>query len=276
MLSEITGKDNSRLKHARAVRDGRIAEKIFIEGLRLAEEGAKSNLKFTDFFFTPEFALTARGSNLVRNLQNQNLRAASVSEKLLASIAETKTPQGIVVLAKKPASDKADLENVLSTKNNPLLVILNRLNNPSNIGAILRTAEAAGVAATILTENTADVFSPKALRGSMGSAFRLPLWTNAPFDEAMDFCRYHEIKVVCAELGARKTHTEIDWTKSKALMIGSEAHGLTAEEISQTDESLKIPMNFSVESLNATVACGIVLFEAVRQRFAASGSWFET
>jgi RNA methyltransferase, TrmH family len=264
-MLEIKSKDNPRLKHARAVRDGRESGEIFIEGLRLAEEAVAANLEITDAFFTTEFADAPRGERLLSNLAD--VRGANISEKLLESISDTKTPQGVVVLAKKPKTGK---EVVLSPLHpftpSPLLVVIHRLNNPTNVGAILRTAEAAGATGAILTENSADVFSPKSLRGAMGSAFRLPMWTNAKFAEAIEFCRENNIKTVCAELNAEKTHVEVDWREPKALILGSEAHGLTAEEIALTDENLKIPMHSPVESLNVAVACGIILYEAHRQR----------
>ena len=269
-MLEITGKDNLRLKHARAVRDGRETDLLFVEGLRLAEEIAATDLEIVEYFFTEEFAESERGAKLLGKLADA--RAAILSENLLASISDTKTPQGIVVLAKKPEIGRAVLEAALTRAEIPLLLVLHKLNNPVNTGAILRTAEAAGAAGVILTRDSANVFATRALRGAMGSAFRLPLWTNAEFGEAVEFCRVHQIKTVCAALNATKTHLEIDWAAPRALIIGSEAHGLTPEEIAQTGDSLIIPMRAPVESLNAAVACGVVLYEAVRQKAALGQS----
>jgi TrmH family RNA methyltransferase len=260
---QITSRDNARLKHARAVRDGRVDGEIFVEGLRLAEEAAQF-LDITDFFYTPEFVQTARGEELLKKLHNFN--SAAVSQKLLESISDTKTPQGVVLLARKPQTGKEILEKKLKLISAPLFVILHEINNPANAGAILRTAEAAGVAGAILTRKSADVFSPKSLRGAMGAAFRLPLWTNADFDETINFFRANKIKTICADVRAEKKHTEIDWRAASALIVGSEARGLTPEEVGQIDEQTKIPMKAPVESLNAAVAAGIVLYEAARQR----------
>lgn len=260
---QITSRDNARLKHARAVRDGRVEGEIYIEGLRLAEEAAEV-LEITHFFFTPEFAETVRGGELLK--KSHNFNSAVVSQKLLESISDTKTPQGIVLLARKPKTGRQLLEEKLNSVPTPLFVVLYELNNPSNVGAILRTAEAAGSAGAILTRKSADVFSPKSLRAAMGAAFRLPLWTNADFNETISFFRANKIKTICADIRAEKKHTEIDWLRASALIVGSEARGLTPEEIEQTDEQTKIPMKAPVESLNAAVAAGIVLYEAARQR----------
>lgn len=264
-MLEITSKDNPRLKHARAVRDGRSADTIFIEGLRLAEEAVSAGLKIVDYFWTPEFAANRRAADLLNKLQTSG--GAQVSAKILESVAETKSPQGIVLIADKPETGKSVLNRILKNSDSAaLIVVLHELNNPNNVGAILRTIEAAGGASAILTRSTADAFSPKSLRAAMGSAFRLPLWTNVEFGEAIEFCRSHKLKTICSELAADKTHTETDWTIPCALIIGSEAHGLKPEEIALADERLKIPMRALVESLNAAVACGVVLYEAARQR----------
>ncbi|HYP51335.1 MAG TPA: RNA methyltransferase [Pyrinomonadaceae bacterium] len=260
---QITSRDNARLKHARAVRAGRVDGEIFVEGLRLAEEAAQF-LDITDFFYTPEFAETARGEELLKNSHNFN--RAAVSQKLLESISDTKTPQGAVLLARKPKTGRQILEEKLKSISAPLFVVLHEINNPSNAGAILRTAEAAGAAGAILTRKSADVFSPKSLRGAMGAAFRLPLWTNADFNETINFFRANRIKTICADVRAEKKHTEIDWRAASALIVGSEARGLTPEEVGQIDEQTKIPMKAPVESLNAAVAAGIILYEAARQR----------
>jgi TrmH family RNA methyltransferase len=269
----ITSRDNSLAKHARAVRAGKIREQIFIEGLRLCEEAAQA-LSVGDvlnIIHTESFAEDRRGASLLEALIRDGQRSTIVSEAVFASISDTKTPQGIVLLASRPNTQRSDLLKSLGKIR--LLVILHKINNPSNAGAILRTAEAAGAWAVILTEGTTDIFSPKALRGAMGSSFRLPLWTGASFDEALSFCREQVIRTVCADLRAGRAHTEIDWTVPSALIVGPEAAGLENAEIALADESLRIPMHAPVESLNVAVATGIILYEAARQRAVVSGQW---
>jgi TrmH family RNA methyltransferase len=269
----ITSRDNSLVKHARAVRQGKIREQIFIEGLRLCEEAATalSVDSIKDVIYTERFAQDKRGAGLLKPLMSECKRATLVSEAVFASISDTKTPQGIVLLASRPDTQVGAL--LKSSKETPLLVVLHKINNPSNAGAILRTVEAAGATGVILTEGTTDIFSPKALRGAMGSSFRLPLWTGASFDEALAFCRDKSIRTICADLEAERAHTLIDWTVPSALIVGAEATGLERAEIAMADETLKIPMRSPVESLNVAVATGVVLYEAARQRAVVSGRW---
>jgi RNA methyltransferase, TrmH family len=264
----ITSRDNTLVKLARGVRDGRLRELIFIEGLRLCEEAAAASLAIQDAICTAKMASEGRGARLLESLNSAGTRVALVSESVFSSISDTKTPQGVLALAARPQTNKS--ESLLKSGGGlPLLVVLHRINNPANAGAILRTAEAAGATGAILTEGTTDIFSPKALRGAMGSSFRLPLWTGVSFEEALFWCKAQGINTVCADLRATATHTEIDWIQASALVVGAEATGLTRQEMSQTREALRIPMRSPVESLNVAVAASIVLYEAARQRNSA-------
>ena len=262
----ITSRDNSLLREARAVRDGKDDELIYVEGLRLCEEARRSNLTIEAVIVSEELLRKERAAASIAELSRVSKRTASVSEKLLESISYTKTPQGIVVLAERPESSKARLAG--SVVANPLIVVLHQINNPVNVGAILRTAEAAGATGVITTKNTSDPFSPKALRGAMGSAFRLPIWSGPSFEEAVEWCREREIVTACADGEADTDYMDLDWSRGIAAFVGPESTGFTAEELMNADLKVKIPMKGLAESLNVSVAAGILLFEAARQRAA--------
>ncbi|HET6893284.1 MAG TPA: RNA methyltransferase [Pyrinomonadaceae bacterium] len=260
----ITSRDNSLLREARAVRDGKVDHLIFVEGLRLCEEALQSGLRIQAVISSEEIAEKERASRFLEEVGPVAGRLAVVSEKLLATISYTKTPQGIILLADRPQQGSLKLE--ASGDRTPLLVILHGINNPVNVGAILRSAEAAGATGAISTAQTADPYSPKALRGAMGSAFRLPLWHGPSYAEAMAWCQARGIKTLCADVEATTTHTAIDWTLPTALILGQESTGLTPEEIALARDVVKIDMHGSVESLNVSVAAAVMLFEAARQR----------
>ena len=264
MIDRVTSRDNSLLRQARAVRDGKLDELIFVEGLRLCEEAQRSNLEIEAVIVSEELMRKERAAQAIAELSRVSKRTASVSEKLLESISYTKTPQGIVVLAHRPDSSEERLAAGLPA--NPLLVVLHQINNPVNVGAILRTAEAAGATGVITTKNTSDPFSPKSLRGAMGSAFRLPIWSGPTYDEVIEWCRTRGIATVCSDAEADTDYTDLDWTRAIALMLGPESTGFTAEELMNADRSVKITMRGQTESLNVSVAAGILLFEANRQR----------
>jgi RNA methyltransferase, TrmH family len=263
---KITSRDNSLLRRARAVRDSEIDELIFVEGLRLCEEALSSKLEIEAVIYTDHIARKDRAASLIQNLSNVAKSSAEVSEKLLESISYTKTPQGIVILAAHPTNDESSF--AAKQPKSPLLVILHEINNPVNVGAIVRTAEAAGATGIIATANTADPFSPKALRGAMGSAFRLPIWSGPTFNEAVAWCHSRKIRTIAADLSGSATHTDVDWRKSSAIIVGRESTGLSPNEVTATGASVRIPMQGAAESLNVAVATGIILFEAARQRAA--------
>src|SRR5438445_406086 len=194
---KITGRDNSLLRRARAVRDGKVDELIFVEGLRLCEEALRSELRIDAVIYSEEITNKERAARLIDELGKVSERVASVSEQLLASISHTKTPQGIVLLAARPEMDEAKFKS--GQPASPLLMVMHGINNPVNVGAILRTAEAAGVTGAIATAKTADPFSPKALRGAMGSAFRMPIWTGASYESVIQWCIERGIHSVCAD-----------------------------------------------------------------------------
>ena len=260
----ITSRDNSLLRHTRAVRDGIVQDAIFVEGMRLCEEALTSHMDIHAVIFSEEFARKDKAAELIAKLSTSCDRLVSVSEKLLAYISYSKTPQGIVLLAARPESSEEQLD---SKHIDPaLIVIMHRITNPVNLGAILRTAEATGVTGAIATENATDPFAPKALRGAMGAAFRLPIWYRPKYAEALAWCAKRGIKTVCADLHATASYDQLDWTGPRALILGPETSGLSPAEVAAADDAVRIPMRKPVESLNVSVAAGVLLYEAARQR----------
>lgn len=267
-MQKITSRDNQKLKFARKTRDGIEKSFIFVEGARLAEELLQSDLKIFQCFVSENFSQNESNQKFLYKISNRTKNLSQISDKIFDSLSDTKTSQGVILIAEKPEHGKNKIEKIFyrDFENFPFLVLLHQINNPSNLGAILRTAEAVGVPGVILTKNSADVFSPKSLRSAMGAAFRLNFWTNADFDEILFWAREKNLKTVCADINAEKSFWEVDWIKPTLLIFGSEAHGLTDEERGKVDEGIFIPMEAGIESLNLAVSCGIILFEAKRNR----------
>ncbi|HVF68773.1 MAG TPA: RNA methyltransferase [Pyrinomonadaceae bacterium] len=259
----ITSRKNPLAQSARSVREGRERESVFVEGLRLCEEAVRAGVAFDFVLHTRALEENARGSRLLARLREVCPRVVAASEVVLESVSDTKTPQGVVAIVRRPESGPEVLERVTQT---PLVVILHGANNPSNAGAALRVAEAAGATGLVITKGSVDLFSPKSLRGSMGSAFRLPVWAGATFEEALAWCDARGIRAVATAASARVTHVEVDWTGPRAVVLGPEAGGLADEEVRACAEVLRVPMREPVESLNLTTALAVVLYEAARQR----------
>lgn len=244
--------------NARKVRDGKPGDLIFIEGKRLAEEALRSRIEMVECFVSDDFA----DEPVVAAIKRQNALVAVLSTKLFGTIADTDSPQGIILIAKRPpVSHNFDASDAQL----PLVLSLSEINNPSNLGAVLRSAEAAGVTKVLISRNSADPFSSKALRASMGSAFRLNISTGCEFADVLKYAAENRFLTVGADASATTNYTDVDWKTPRILVIGSEAHGLSAEQKASLDELAYIPMKNAVESLNLAVSVGVILFEAKRQ-----------
>ena len=259
----ITSRRNPLVQRARAVREGREKGFVFVEGVRLCEEAAGASLDFDAALYTPALERDERGARLLDDLRRRAARVLAVDEGVLDFVADTKTAQGVVALARRPRTGPELLDRGAAA---PLVVVMHRANNPSNAGAMLRVAEAAGATAAVATAGSTDLFSPKSLRGSMGSAFRLPLWTGATLEEVSAWCAARGVRTVAAAADAPSTYTELDWTTPRAVLVGPEAGGLSDAEARAADERVRVPMRAPVESLNVAVALGVLLYEAARQR----------
>lgn len=264
---KIDSRDNPRLKHARKVRDGLERFHIFVEGLRLAEEAVRSGIEISECLIETNFEDRERIASLVEEIQNKTRDVFELSRKSFESIADTKTSQGIVLVCKRPSSDFGTFDRALSSRPGflPLIIMLTEINNPANLGAVIRTAEAAGARGVIVSTQSADVFSSKALRGSMGSAFRLPIWAGAEISEVVNWALRNRLSLVGAVPKATMNYTEIDWSLPRLLVLGSEAHGISPEIERILNHRITIAMADEVESLNLAVAAGVLMFEARRQ-----------
>jgi len=238
----ITSRDNARLANARKVRDAQVRDAIFIEGRRLVEEALRAGAAFNDAFAADTF----EGVDLLDAVASR-CEVHRVAERLFASIADTANSQGIIVIAQRPVATLSDID--VAAAEVPLVLLLHEINNPSNLGAVFRTAEAAGIAGVITSPGSADAFSPKAMRSAMGANLRLPVVEAISLHDALQWARDSGLVA----------------SATASLVLGSEAHGLSAEQLAQADETVGIPMAEPVESLNLAVSAGIILFEAKRQ-----------
>src|SRR4051812_45219458 len=164
-IEKITSRDNRRLVNARKVRDGRVPEQIFIEGRRLVAEALASDINIDECFVTESLL----GSEMLATIGERRVPIAELPDRIFVSMADTMQPQGIILIAKRPDPSLELIEERLRSSRVPIVVLLKAINNPANLGAVLRTAEAAGIAGVVVSDGSADAYSPKSLRGSMGA-----------------------------------------------------------------------------------------------------------
>jgi len=257
----IRSKDNSRLSYARSVRNGKVSDAIFIEGKRLCLEAVRSNVDI-------ELCLVSESYSDIETIDllgRTSKLCVFVAERIFDSLAETKSPQGVVIIAKRPTDGRARLAEAIRQSLVPTIVFLDEVNNPSNLGAILRTVEAAGAAGVITSIGSADALSPKANRAALGANLRTPIWEKADSVDAISFAQENGLTCVATDVSGSVDYLSLDWTRPTLLMLGSEASGLNSELANAADATVTIPLANRVESLNLAVSAGILLFEAARQ-----------
>lgn len=186
----------------------------------------------------------------------------TVSGEIFKKMSDTKTPQGILCVIKRP---EYTLDRLLDAQA-PLLIVLESIQDPGNLGTILRTGEGAGVTGVILGGDTVDIFNSKTIRATMGSIFRVPFVYVEDLDKALASVKEKGIHTYAAHLGGKTYYDSFSFRKATAFLIGNEAKGLSAHLAMQADSLIKIPMEGEVESLNAAVAAALLMYEALRQR----------
>ncbi len=264
--SIIRSRSNPLVKRLRALKArGAGTDLALLEGFTLVEEALGAGVAFVEVALTPAASETGRGRSLLQQLATREVRVRHVEESVLASLSEAETSQGLLALAQRPSFDEGAMYS-----GRPLVVVAAGLQNPGNVGALLRAAEAAGATGAYLTAGTADPFSWKALRGAMGSAFRLPQVRGLAAKEAVARLRRRGVTTLAAAAAGGDRYDTVDLDRPLAFLFGEEARGLPADVIAEADGRITIPMSGRAESLNVAVAAGILLFEAARQRAAGA------
>ncbi|WP_105618262.1 TrmH family RNA methyltransferase [Vallitalea okinawensis] len=185
-----------------------------------------------------------------------------VGDKVFEYLTDTVTPQGILAVVHQKEWDVKDTLNNQS----PFLILLDQLQDPGNLGTIIRTADAAGADGVILSSNSVDVYNPKIVRATMGSLFHLPVISKVDIKKTIETLQQYEIGVYAAHLKGASYPYEVDFKKGTAILIGNEGKGLDNEIADLSNQYIKLPMPGSAESLNAAVAASILTYEVVRQR----------
>lgn len=259
MSEVITSPSNSKIKLVRSLQNrskNRKDEGVFVaEGIRLIEEA--TSVRWPIEFLLFDETLSDRGLKIVEKLQaNAKIDIAEITPTLMAEISDTTTPQGILAVLKREALTLPAEPN--------FIVIADQIRDPGNLGTLLRTAEAAGGDAVILTPGTVDAFSPKVVRAGMGAHFHLPI-QHKSWNEIKTYV--DDIPVFLAESGNGIPLWNADLVQACALLIGGEAFGASKEGESFATHRITIPMKGRAESLNAAIAAGILIAEVLRQRY---------
>ncbi len=252
----ITSLSNEKVKHGRALLHQRKArerhQQFVVEGVRMIQEVERAGIEPALLFCAHEFLQSENGQGVA---QRWPQRVEVVSTNVLASISDTVTPQGVVAVIPFP--------RIEPTKRD-LLLIVDNVRDPGNLGTLLRSALAAGVDEVLVSVGSADVFSPKVVRAAMGAHLRLPMQHD--LDWAAIAVRVSHTQILLADAAGELDYDQWDWCKPSALIVGGEAEGASDASRALAPQHVRVPMRGDSESLNAAMAGSIILFEAARQR----------
>jgi TrmH family RNA methyltransferase len=232
-----------------------------LEGTKLVEEALAAGATMVEAAASPRAGRTPRGARLLEALHERGVPVRLMDEDVLASVSEAETSQGLLALARRPAFGE---EAMLAGR--PLLLVAVGVQNPGQRRRPPARGRGRGATGACLAEGCADPFSWKALRGSMGSAFRLPHLRRVGARETMKRLAGRGVATVAATSSGELRYDEVDLTRPVALVVGNEGAGLDPELLAAASARVAIPMKGGVESLNVAVAAGVLLFEAARQR----------
>ncbi len=253
----ITSKDNPLIKLVCSLQSSAKARKneglFVLEGLRICEDACENSIRF-DKLIISKNAGEKYAEKLEKFFENAD-EIFEIPDGLFAKISDTSSPQGIIAVVKTPSLSP-------NISNNGRYIALENLNDPSNLGAISRTAEALGVSGIILSSDSVDPYSPKSLRASMGTLLRMPVIV---LDDFIGDLKATKLKLyACVVDGDARSINDVTFNDGCALLIGNEANGLTADTKQKVDERITIPMTGKAESLNAATAAAISMWEMMK------------
>ena len=260
-MQVITSKDNEIIKNIKKLKEKKYRDQTgeyIIEGIKLIEEAVKESAKINTVVVCEDCVKNEEiDSKLLYEVAKYN--CIYVSERIFSLLTDVKNPQGILAVIEKEAQSE------LIDYNEDLIVVLDKVQDPGNLGTILRTVDSIGLKQIIVAEGSGDIFNPKVVRSTMGAIFRVKVKISQDIQKTIAEIKKHKFKVISTSLATDKSIYDVKYEKS-AIIIGNEANGVSKELQDASDELVKIPMLGNTESLNASVATGIVLYEYVRQK----------
>lgn len=263
-MNYIQSSQNSTIKEIKALhlKKNRDAEgTYFVEGIRFVNEAIDNEQNIIKIIISDKLENLNGGKEIIKKAESVCNECFLVNEKLFKEISDTQTPQGILAVLKKR---EFNLDTAI--KEGKSIVVLDCLQDPGNVGTIIRTSDAAGISAVILTKGCVDLYSPKVLRSTMGSVFHMPIFENMNIYETIELLKKSDYRVIASHLNGENNYFNEDLTGKIAIMVGNEANGISNETAELADSLVKIPMLGKAESLNASIAASIMIYEIVRQK----------
>ncbi len=260
----ISSLQNPRIRAAARLRDRRhrqLQERILIDGAREILRGLEGGLRLIEIFVCKDLCRDPLCGPLLDRLIQAGAEVLDVAPPVFEKLAFGHRAEGLLAVAEMPGARLADL--VL--RGTPLVAVLERVEKPGNVGAVLRTADAAGVAALIVADAQTDLYNPNAIRASLGTIFTLPV-AQATTEESLLWLRSRRLTIFAARVDAAMPYTEADFRGPAAIVLGSEALGLTSAWSGSEIRAVSLPMRGAGDSLNVSATAAVLFYEALRQR----------
>lgn len=265
MLEFITSPQNQLIKQVCSLQYKKHRDKqglFVVEGVRLIEEASQSDWQIAACIYSEDIADNARVQAVISRLASSTCRIVKVPRHIYDRISDTEQPQGILAIVHKRHYSLAQVINQQTS----LISVLDNLQDPGNVGTLIRTADAAGCDCVILSAGCADIYANKTVRATMGSVFHLPIVSNVALEEFYPLLKRTGIRVVATSLDSDNLYFQTEFIHNTAVVFGNEGNGVSATTLSYADGTAKIPIYGQAESLNVAAAAAIIFYEAVRQR----------
>lgn len=260
----ITSTANRQIKYVSALlkkAKARREEQLFVaEGVRMCMEIPPERIR--TLYISDSFRKNTNCAALTERVRQVEV----LTDTVFAALSDTRTPQGVLAVAEQSHYCPEDLTMAGPDGAKPLLLVLEQIQDPGNLGTVLRAGEGAGVTGILMDGGTADIYNPKVVRSTMGSLLRVPFVYVEDLDGALMMLKRKEIRLFAAHLQGSRDYDREDYRQATAFLIGNEANGLSDRTAARADARIRIPMLGRVESLNAAVAASVLMFEAARQR----------
>lgn len=263
-MIKITSSKNQIIKDVKGLhkRKDRWNSQLFIiEGIKIIEEALYNSIIIKYIIFSDKLLSTDDGKAFFEGIKH-NDNIIEITESLFKEISDTENPQGIIAIAKFEIQDF----NKIFNKKNPSLIFLDGVQDPGNMGTIIRSCDAFNLDGIILGKGSVDPYNTKVVRATMGSIFRVPLYICDEPLETLSRLKEHEIIILSTSLEGSVPVYDVDYNQGFVLVIGNESNGVNSEILNKSDRLIKIPMPGFAESLNAGVAASIIMYEAMKSK----------
>ena len=261
LYQTISSKENPKFKNISEMKNNKNI--YFAEGIRIINEILRENIRIDYLLFTEDSIKTTEINKIINSLKKSNSRLLCLKRSLFNKLADTEEPQGIIAVAERKSLNIEDLFKNIKQKS--IFVVLDRIADPGNLGSIIRTCKAAGVAGLIISKGSASIYNPKVIRSTMGAIYGINFCDEVEIIACIKRLKENNVTIITTDLNSSKNIYETKYNLPVCFVFGNEANGISINVLKLGDLSVKLPILGNIESLNVAVSTGIVLYDAINR-----------